>query len=137
MYILVLLQILGTNGDDFFGTNVVAPFPNGVSRASAVVIVRNDAVPEGNETFTVQITGARFGAEIGERNTMQLIIRANDEPHGAFQFNSVSAWSWYSHFISLIFVHETDYLISSGQLMQWQIYLYIEARFQDSLQENF
>ena len=57
--------------------------------SSATVVIRNDAVPEGNETFTLQITGARFGAEVGVRDTMQLIIRASDEPHGAFQFDSV------------------------------------------------
>ena len=54
------------------------------------MVIRNDAVPEGNETFTLQITGARFGAEVGERDTMQLIIRASDEPYGALQFDSVS-----------------------------------------------
>ena len=53
-------------------------------------MVRNDAVPEGNETFTVEISGARFGAEVGDRSTMQLIIRANDEPFGAFQFDTVN-----------------------------------------------
>ena len=61
-----------------------------MTQSSATVVIRNDAVPEGNETFTVEITGARFGAEVGERNTMQLIIRASDEPYGAFQFESVS-----------------------------------------------
>ena len=54
------------------------------------MVVRNDVVPEGNETFTLEITGARFGAEVGERDTMQLIIRASDEPYGAFQFEPVS-----------------------------------------------
>lgn len=75
----------------------MAPFLDGVTQASAVVIVRNDAVPEGNETFTVRITGARFGAEVGNRSTMQLIIRANDEPHGAFQFDQVSEFVNHTH----------------------------------------
>ena len=67
-------------------------FASGVTEASATVVIRNDAVPEGNETFTVEITGARFGAEVGETNTMQLIIRANDEPYGSFQFDSVRVY---------------------------------------------
>ena len=73
-----------------------------MTQASAIVVVRNDAVPEGNETFTVQITGARFGAEVGNRNTMQLIIRANDEPHGALQFDSVSDFVNHVHDIIII-----------------------------------
>lgn len=84
-----MLQILGGTSD-FLGTNIVATFANGVTQSSATVVIRNDAVPEGNETFTVQITGARFGAEVGDRDSMQLIIRASDEPYGAFRFDLVS-----------------------------------------------
>ena len=68
----------------------MATFSNGVAQSSATVVIQNDRLPEGNETFTLRITGARFGAEIGERDTMQLIIRASDEPYGAFQFDTVS-----------------------------------------------
>ena len=60
-----------------------------MTAASATLILRNDEIPEGNETFIVQITGTRLGAEIGSQNTMELVVRANDEPHGQFRFDQV------------------------------------------------
>ena len=53
--------------------------------------MQNDAIPEGNETFLLQIIDTRFGAEVGDVNTMLLTVRASDEPFGQFQFNEVSA----------------------------------------------
>ena len=94
LYIPVLyhkqLQISNGTNSDFFGTNLVATFPDGTTSISAIITIRNDAVPEGNETFILQITGTRFGAEVGSQSTMALVIRASDEPHGAVQFDPVS-----------------------------------------------
>ena len=78
-----------TAADDFFSTNSVVSFGNGVTSASATLILVNDAIPEGNETFIVQITSTRYGAEIGSQNTLILVVRANDEPYGRFQFDQV------------------------------------------------
>ena len=78
-----------TAADDFFSTNNVVFFGNGVTSASATLILVNDAIPEGNETFIVQITSTRYGAEIGSQNTLILVVRANDEPYGRFQFDQV------------------------------------------------
>ena len=60
-----------------------------MTSASATLILLNDAIPEGNETFVVQITSTRLGAEIGRQNTLILVVRANDEPYGQFQFDQV------------------------------------------------
>lgn len=67
----------------------MATFLDGSTENSATLVIRNDAIPEGNETFTLTIVEARNGAVIGSRNTMQLIIRASDRPHGLIQFHSV------------------------------------------------
>ena len=60
-----------------------------MTSAFATLILLNDAIPEGNETFVVQITSTRLGAEIGRQNTLILVVRANDEPYGQFQFDQV------------------------------------------------
>ena len=68
-------------------------FPDGATTASAVLVLHNDAIPEGNETFQVEITNV-FGSggiepEIGSQSTMELVVLASDEPHGEFQFAEV------------------------------------------------
>lgn len=95
-YLLVILyhtlssQVTNsTASEDFFSRNVVVAFADGVTTASATLILVNDVIPEGNETFIVQITSTRLGAEIGRQNTMELVVRANDEPYGQFQFSQV------------------------------------------------
>lgn len=100
---------------DFFSSSDAVSFTNGQTTANAVLLLRNDAVPEGNETFIVEITGetpkkhskmfylrfciikslfwlagTRFGAEIGSVSRLVLIVRANDDPYGEFQFSMVS-----------------------------------------------
>ena len=65
-------------------------FPDAVTTASASLVLFNDMIPEGNETFQVQITSTFGGAEIGSQNMMELVVRASDEPHGEFQFAEVS-----------------------------------------------
>ena len=95
-------------------------FTLGATTASAILLLQNDDVPEGNETFIVNITGkiidpiaialklemsnkvaaefkmfcyctgTRFGAEVGSVNSLVLFVRGNDEPYGDFQFSTVS-----------------------------------------------
>jgi len=48
----------------------------------------NDDIPEGNETFIVEIVSA-IGAVVGSPNTTELVIEANDDPNGRVQFNQV------------------------------------------------
>ena len=85
----MLIQISG-DGSDFLATTSVVSFNDGVATSDATLVIVNDNLPEGNETFTVTITDARNGAEIGIRNTMTLVILASDEPFGSMQFDSVS-----------------------------------------------
>ncbi len=68
----------------------MAGFADGVTSSSVTVFIVDDALPEGNETFTLVIDDARNGAEVGLRNTMTLIIQASDDPFGALQFDAVS-----------------------------------------------
>ena len=95
-YLLVILyrtlssQVTNsTAAEDFFSRNVVVAFADGVTTASATLLLVTDVIPEGKETFIVQITSTRLGAEIGRQNTMELVVRANDEPYGQFQFSQV------------------------------------------------
>ena len=74
---------------DFLNVNSNVFFSGGVTTANGVLIVQNDAIPEGNETFLLQINEARLGAEIGPVSTMLLTIIASDDPYGEFQFNQV------------------------------------------------
>ena len=43
--------------EDFFGSSDVVNFVDGQTTATAVLLLNNDNVPEGNETFIVDITG--------------------------------------------------------------------------------
>lgn len=78
--------------DDFVSDSIVTTFADGDDQATATAVIRNDNLPEGNETFTLTISGLSSG-EIGDASSMQLIIRANDEPNGRFQFDAVSPCS--------------------------------------------
>ena len=50
---------------DFLNVNSNVFFFSGATTANGVLIVQNDAIPEGNETFLLRINEARLGAEIG------------------------------------------------------------------------
>lgn len=73
---------------DFLATSLVTTFADGANQTMATAVIINDNTPEGNETFTLTISSSA-GAQIGPRPSMQLIIRASDEPHGLFQFDMV------------------------------------------------
>jgi hypothetical protein len=82
---------LDPNGDFTSGGNgIVTTFPDGGRQAIATAVIRNDNIPEGNETFILTIMDVSSGAVVGTPASLQLIIRANDEPQGRFQFDAVS-----------------------------------------------
>ncbi len=90
----------------------MASFDDGVTSSSVTAFIVDDALPEGNETFTVVIDDARNGAEVGLRNTMILVIQASDEPFGAVQFQAVSSQKLCPEFLiqwlfSIIFQHKS------------------------------
>lgn len=74
---------------DFFSQVAVGLFLDGVNQTNVTVTVINDNFPEVNETFTWSIISAP-GAQVGARNTLEMIISASDQPHGLFQFDNVS-----------------------------------------------
>ena len=87
---MLYLQLMDPNGDFSSGTSIVTTFADGSSQSTATAVINNDNIPEGNETFTLTILDVSSGAMVGTPASMQLIIRANDEPHGRFQFDTVS-----------------------------------------------
>lgn len=67
-------------------------FNDGMDRVSAVAVIINDNIPEGNETFILTISElVPTTAQIGGLSSMMLVIRANDQPHGSLQFDPVSS----------------------------------------------
>ena len=55
------MQVTNTSVEsDFFSSSAVVSFTAGVITASAVLLLQNDAIPEGNETFIVSITGKKL-----------------------------------------------------------------------------
>lgn len=64
-------------------------FNDGVSSTTGTLILINDAIPEGNETFLVMIVDARFGAELGTQTSLLLTVQASDEPYGRISFDEV------------------------------------------------
>ena len=89
--ILFWSQVENTSAPfDFLSTTNNVLFPDGSASAQGSMIVINDAIPEGNETFLLRITGTLFGAGIGPMDTMLLTIQASDEPFGKLQFSEVS-----------------------------------------------
>ena len=82
--------------NDFLSTTLVVTFADGSGQVSATAVIRNDNIPEGNETFTLTITAVSGGAQIGSLSSMELIIRASDEPHGLLQFDTVRIISSFS-----------------------------------------
>lgn len=86
----ISLQVTNASAsNDFLGLTNSATFSDGETESTGFLIIRNDAVPELNETFLIQIIDARSGAEIGSVSTMLLTVIASDDPHGKLQFDAV------------------------------------------------
>ena len=80
------------NASDFEDTTGSVFFNDGVTSASGTLFVRNDAIPEGNETYIVNISSVFGGAIIGSPSILELTITANDEPYGLVQFSQVTTY---------------------------------------------
>ncbi|MFT6732261.1 MAG: hypothetical protein ACJAS9_000441, partial [Polaribacter sp.] len=82
------------NGTDFTETTGTLTFADGVTTQQITVPIIDDAVFEGTEVFTVQLTAGSEtgGAVIGEPNLAKVNIRDNelDVNPGTFLFSSVS-----------------------------------------------
>ena len=77
---------------DFSFQSIVTTFNDGVDRISAIAVINNDNIPEDNETFSLTISElVPTTAQIGAQRSMQLVIAANDQPHGVLQFDMVTS----------------------------------------------
>ena len=65
-------------------------FADGQQRATFTVDIVNDALPELDEVFVVELESATDGAEIGNQNVIIVTILANDDINGVFFFSNTS-----------------------------------------------
>lgn len=62
----------------------------GQQRATFTIDIINDAIPELDEVFTVELESATDGAQIGNQNIITVTILANDDINGVFSFSNTS-----------------------------------------------
>ena len=65
-------------------------FANGVSEQTITIYVTNDTIPEGDETLSIKLTRNSGSTVIGDPNTLEVVIRANDDAYGVFSLDSSS-----------------------------------------------
>lgn len=78
------------NASDFEDRTGSVFFSDGMESASGTLFILNDVIPEGNETYLVNITSIFGRATIGSPSILELTITANDEPYGRVQFSQVT-----------------------------------------------
>lgn len=74
----------------FLSVSNSANFQDSQTESNGFLILVNDAAPEVNQTYVVDIIDARFGAEVGPVDRLYLTIRDSDDPFGRIQFATVS-----------------------------------------------
>ena len=82
------------NRDDFnitgwFGPEVTLVFPDGVSKQNITIYVIDDSLSEGDENLQIGLTQNSIGA-IGDPSRLDVVIRANDDAFGVFNFAPLS-----------------------------------------------
>ena len=65
-------------------------FMSGQQRAMFEIDIFNDAIPELDEEFTVELVSATDGVELGDSLTISVTILANDDINGVFFFSNTS-----------------------------------------------
>ncbi|XP_076853827.1 adhesion G-protein coupled receptor V1 [Brachyhypopomus gauderio] len=75
-------------GLDFNATASTLHFVNGERRKFVDVVILDDPVPEGKETFQLILTNPSAGLELGKNTTATVTILANDDGHGIISFNN-------------------------------------------------
>jgi hypothetical protein len=67
-------------GSDYTATSGTLSFADGESSKSFSISITNDAVYEGNETFTVSLSGTTNGSAVGNPSTQTITIFDNEQP---------------------------------------------------------
>ena len=83
------------NRDDFnitgwFGAEVTLVFPDGVSKQNITIYVIDDSLSEGDETIQIELFRNSQDTVIGDPSRLDVVIRANDDAYGVFNFASSS-----------------------------------------------
>ena len=68
----------------------VVQFTTGQQRATFMINIINDALPELDEEFVVELESASDGVQIGDQNVANVTILANDDINGVFSFSNTS-----------------------------------------------
>ena len=76
------------NGEDYFVASLQGElvFTQGQEVASIMIPIRDDTLPELQEQFFVQLTGATGGASIAGITVAAVIIEPSDDPNGVIRF---------------------------------------------------
>ena len=65
-------------------------FTTGQQRASLTIEIFNDAIPELDEEFTVELVSPSDGLQLGDQISASVTILANDDINGVFSFSNTS-----------------------------------------------
>ena len=79
------IQFQNATTADIGHVSGVVTFDAGESRSEINLTIVNDGIPEFRETFIVELTKPVGGATIGDRRTVDVIIKENDYPFGLFR----------------------------------------------------
>uniref|UniRef100_A0A1X7VF86 Staphylococcus aureus surface protein A n=3 Tax=Amphimedon queenslandica TaxID=400682 RepID=A0A1X7VF86_AMPQE len=89
--VLATYEVINSSASaQFLSLSNSVNFNGGQTEANGFLVLINDAVPEVNQTYIVDIIDARFGAEVGPTDRLYLTVRASDDPFGRIQFESSS-----------------------------------------------
>ncbi|XP_039767131.1 adhesion G-protein coupled receptor V1 [Ornithorhynchus anatinus] len=75
-------------GRDYNISPTVLHFADGERYKTVDVMILDDEIPEGDETFQVILTNPSPGLELGEKTTALITILANDDGPGVLSFNN-------------------------------------------------
>ncbi|XP_048584248.1 adhesion G-protein coupled receptor V1 isoform X2 [Nematostella vectensis] len=86
VYVLCKL-VNGTTLDDFGNKEVIRKFTDGMTSDSCDFETVDDAIPEGNETYTIQLSIMAGAGEIRDPSSTKITILANDKGFGVIGFS--------------------------------------------------
>lgn len=95
--------------DDFIGTSQPTVFPAGIGQLERSVFftVRNDALAEPDETFSIVLKVTNGDGMVGNPNTGTVTIAASDDAFGVFSIEEVLVFVYLpdTHTYSFIYLH--------------------------------